>query len=468
VSSMTSVEHAQPAPRTAAAEAAPHARTCIIVAGMHRSGTSATTRVINLLGADIASDLLPSIPGNNDRGFWESATTYSLHDQLFAALGSAWDDPYPLVDGWLETGAARAAKRAIADHIDQEFAGSKMFVVKDPRLSRLLPLWFQALDERLVEPVVVIPFRNPLEVAASLERRDGLPLAQSLLIYILGNLEAERASRGRRRVFQLYEDLISDWRSFAEKLANAGGPRGNGLAAQTTTEVEEFLTPDLHHHHATRESLAYLPDGAAMLVEMHDGMVQVAATGDEMALRACFDQIRERIWEPAKLFRAVAAAERKNYGDEIARLEQKMTAEFARCDVELDALRSQLCSEDAKLAETTAVLRQSEARVQELAAELQRSEARVQEMAAELHRSEAWVHEMTNELRRRGTEMNEQRAQLAALQATVTETIRQNALANEEISNMRRSTSWRATAPLRALGRVRRAFYRRGANFKAG
>src|SRR5215470_17990760 len=64
-------------PSTAAASApALDARTCIIVAGMHRSGTSATARVINLLGADIASDLLPSIPGNNDRGFWESATTY--------------------------------------------------------------------------------------------------------------------------------------------------------------------------------------------------------------------------------------------------------------------------------------------------------------------------------------------------------------------------------------------------------
>ena len=42
------------------------APTCIIVAGMHRSGTSATTRVINLLGADIASNLVAGIPGDND------------------------------------------------------------------------------------------------------------------------------------------------------------------------------------------------------------------------------------------------------------------------------------------------------------------------------------------------------------------------------------------------------------------
>src|SRR5262249_55062854 len=37
------------------------ARTCILLAGMHRSGTSATTRVVNLLGTDIASDLVAGI-----------------------------------------------------------------------------------------------------------------------------------------------------------------------------------------------------------------------------------------------------------------------------------------------------------------------------------------------------------------------------------------------------------------------
>jgi hypothetical protein len=133
------------------------ARTCIIVAGMHRSGTSATARVVNLLGADIASDLMPSITGDNDRGFWESVTTFNLHERLLTGLGSGWDDPYPLPDGWLETDAAREAKRGIVDHLDKEFGESKMFVVKDPRLTRLLPLWLEALDELAIAPIIVIP-----------------------------------------------------------------------------------------------------------------------------------------------------------------------------------------------------------------------------------------------------------------------------------------------------------------------
>src|SRR5437016_6521332 len=94
-------------------------RTCIIVAGMHRSGTSATARVVNLLGADIASDLLPAVAGVNDRGFWESETTFGIHDQLLNRLGSSWDDPFPLAEGWLASGAAQWAKGLILAQINQ-------------------------------------------------------------------------------------------------------------------------------------------------------------------------------------------------------------------------------------------------------------------------------------------------------------------------------------------------------------
>jgi hypothetical protein len=359
-------------------------RTCILVAGLHRSGTSATTRVINLLGADIAGDLVDGIPGDNDRGFWESHATYRLHDRLFAALGSAWHDPYPLPDGWQETDAAREAKRAIRDHIEKQFDASGLFVVKDPRVTRVLPLWLEVLDEFAIAPLIVIPFRNPLEVAASLRRRDGLPLAQSLLVYIQGNLAVERASRGRRRVFQLYDELISDWRPFAEKLARSGGPDAKALRAAVAGEIDSFLSADLQRQRANRARLASVPAGAGMAAEMYDSMVEAAATGDETPLRACFDRVRERFLETAMLFRAVASARAEDHLDEITRAEGKAIAEVERRDAQISALR----------------------------------------------------------------------ARLAALEARVTEAAREQATANEKISSLLRSTSWRVMAPLRAIGRL--------------
>src|SRR3954447_18430199 len=59
-----------------------------LVLGMHRSGTSAATRVINLLGAHLcrADDLLPDLRGN-PRGHWESSTLVDVNDRLLDDMG---------------------------------------------------------------------------------------------------------------------------------------------------------------------------------------------------------------------------------------------------------------------------------------------------------------------------------------------------------------------------------------------
>src|SRR6202008_1146188 len=106
-------------------------RTCIAVCGMHRTGTSAVARTVNLLGADIAGDLIE--PGtDNIRGYWESKSVVQIHEQLLEDLGSSSGDPLPLPDDWINTGFARLARERLAGLIESEFADSSLFVVKDP------------------------------------------------------------------------------------------------------------------------------------------------------------------------------------------------------------------------------------------------------------------------------------------------------------------------------------------------
>jgi hypothetical protein len=131
-------------------------------------------------------------------------------------------------------------------------------------------------------------------------------------------------------MFQLYDDLISDWRSFAAKLAAIGGPDGKALCPAIAREIESFLCADLKRQRTSRPGLARLPAGAAMLAQMYDRMVQAAATGDETALRACFDRLNEGVWETANLFRDVAAARARDHRDEIARVETTATVEAGR------------------------------------------------------------------------------------------------------------------------------------------
>lgn len=42
----------------------------IVVLGMHRSGTSAITRGLQVLGVELGDQLIPSAVVNNEKGYW--------------------------------------------------------------------------------------------------------------------------------------------------------------------------------------------------------------------------------------------------------------------------------------------------------------------------------------------------------------------------------------------------------------
>ena len=70
-------------------------RTVILVLGMHRSGTSALARTVNLLGAAAPRTLMPADP-SNPRGFWESNKLVPIDEAILAAMGSSWHDWQPM------------------------------------------------------------------------------------------------------------------------------------------------------------------------------------------------------------------------------------------------------------------------------------------------------------------------------------------------------------------------------------
>jgi len=60
-----------------------HDRTAIFVLGMHRSGTSALTRVFSFLGASLPRNLYP--PGlGNETGHWEPEAAVQLNDRILS------------------------------------------------------------------------------------------------------------------------------------------------------------------------------------------------------------------------------------------------------------------------------------------------------------------------------------------------------------------------------------------------
>lgn len=136
--------------------------TTVIIAGMHRSGTSLTASLLKDAGVDIGDDLLPPAP-DNQRGFFEDRGFQEFHEKVMAKRGY---DYLPLsreglVFDEMERGNARA--------LVESRSGRDVWGWKDPRTSLFLEEW----DALLENPVYFFVFRHPLEVVASLLKRAG-------------------------------------------------------------------------------------------------------------------------------------------------------------------------------------------------------------------------------------------------------------------------------------------------------
>ncbi|MBL6598164.1 MAG: hypothetical protein ISP41_04675 [Alphaproteobacteria bacterium] len=238
----------------------PGAPTCraLFVLGMHRSGTSALSGTLWRLGLDLGTNLMPPEEGSNSLGFYEHNSIVPIHEVLLRAMGSHWSDTEAFPDGWLESTAAAEARAAIQSVLDHDFPAGRTadWGMKDPRLCRFVPLWRPLL--KTVQPCYILVRRDPAEVAASLEARDGMAWEAALWLWWRYMSEAERDTRGAARIFVDYDELLGDWRGLVTRISDAFAVSGLTSVALDPTgpgamEVDRYLDPAERHHRGGRE-----------------------------------------------------------------------------------------------------------------------------------------------------------------------------------------------------------------------
>ena len=263
------------------------ARRALVVVGMHRSGTSAITRTLSLLGASLPKGLMPALANNNESGFWEPLSVAQLNDEILQALDSDWDDVFAFKPRQYLSNFDRFSLGRAVEILEQEFDGSQLIVLKDPRISVLSSFWDRALREAGFEPHYIVMVRNPLEVAESLRTRDGFPREKSLLLWSSYMIAAERDTRERKRTFVAFDHLMSDWRAVRSRIEQDTGvpfPRDTAAAA---IEVDRFLNRNLRHHSPGDDlySRADVPDEVKTLYRVFSAACE-GADVDAAALKA--------------------------------------------------------------------------------------------------------------------------------------------------------------------------------------
>lgn len=284
----------------------PERRNALIVLGMHRSGTSALAGLIGQLGGDVGSTLMPIIEEINAKGFWEHAEIVNIHERLLTMLDSSWDDVRPLPDRWWMSSDVDVFKAMILTVLRRDFACSPLWIVKDPRLCRLLPLWLEIFRDFGSKPHFILTLRHPMEVARSLRKRDNFLDEQSSLLWLDHVLQAEKWSRGYPRTFVAYDDLLSNWHAEVLRISSELSLPLKFDNDEMLKKASSFIDPKLRHHFDS-EHVNVEPNRVIALAVQCYQMLRGSAASKDMT-----SELDGMLLEVTEIAGLVACWDRKN------------------------------------------------------------------------------------------------------------------------------------------------------------
>jgi hypothetical protein len=285
----------------------PSQRQAVLVLGMHRSGTSAFSGVVNALGV-AGPKTLASPDESNQRGYFESPRIFTALDEMLASIGSSWADWRQLNPRRLQSEAQRHRQVLKALFID-EFGGEQLIFVKDPRICRFVPFVCSILAELNFSLIVVLPIRDPLEVAYSLQRRNSFELPKSAMLWLRHVLDAEYFSRSLPRYFLPYEGLLQNWRLHVDRIAEHTGIVWPDRSDRSGAEIDQFLTTELYHERATWDETRNNREVLELARHTYRILMEICTRGESKELLDQLDAARTDFDENCRVFEAPIAAE---------------------------------------------------------------------------------------------------------------------------------------------------------------
>ncbi len=214
------------------------------------------------LGEEV--DFLPRHEGENDEGFWEHFGFYALNERLLLHLGAGWDLP-ELPPGWVLRGDIapfREDALNLIRRMGDSMNGNPAWGLKDPRNSITIEFW-----ESLMPGLkVVVCVRNPMEVAASLGKRNNISFAAACRLWLQYYGSLLEHVPAQNRVITLYENYFANPDAEIKRLMEQLGLPV--CSAPVADEVRDMVNKTLHHEKASLEQLL-ASDCDPRVVEMY-------------------------------------------------------------------------------------------------------------------------------------------------------------------------------------------------------
>lgn len=391
----------------------------LIVLGMHRSGTSAVARLLNMMGCYFAGEGLSNgYSVDNPKGYWERRDVIETNTQLLKAIDCDWDR----VANFDLKRVTQESLRKFNGQVQTillNLEANRPWFIKDPRLCLTFPLWRRLLEM----PICVVVHRNPIEIAKSLEKRNGFPLKYGLALWEKYLLRAVESSQGLRRLHVSYHAILRDpvesvGRLFDQLVSLGVAP----LRKPAAEEIQAFIDPDLHRQKAT--------DVSNLLNEQQASLATLAESGELLGLVT----LPTLSAEAAETLTTVEDAGREE-GDMARRLADLESALRVR-EEELTVLnrvssqqRRTLPLLEKKISELETTVDSERHELSKTRRQLEQEISARREVSALSEKAENYSHALLSEIRQRDQRMNQ-----------LKEFVQQ--LANE-FDRMTRSSRWK-------------------------
>lgn len=273
-------------------------RTCIFILGMHRSGTSALTGVLELLGVELGSELMQPWE-DNPKGFFENNKVWKHNQKILESFNSSWDDPFLYGHDWCDKHDLTPYRKHIAALLHDEFSTSKLFAIKDPRMCILFPFWRVILEEHNIRPVCLLPVRHPMEVSQSLAKRNNHSVEKGLLLWMNYVLTAEKVSRSCERIYLKFNDLFSSPDAVIEMVKSKLNISFQKSFEEVKGQIDIFLDRGLKHNDVSTSEYSIIEP---KVQELYDCCCEVVGKYTTIAWEKKIDNIEAEYLQKHSFF----------------------------------------------------------------------------------------------------------------------------------------------------------------------
>ncbi|MEQ8927621.1 MAG: sulfotransferase, partial [Fulvivirga sp.] len=406
----------------------------VFVLGMHRSGTSTLSRLLNMMGLYFGTEGISTRANEeNPKGFWERKDVRELNDYILQENGFDWNQiaGFEGLQTFSEESITQFDKKAKQLIINLD--AFRPWFLKEPRFCLTLPLWKRHLEV----PIIIFIYRHPLEVAKSLEYRNGYSLEYGLAMWERYTELAIEHSAGFPSLVVSYNKLLENPGEVINIIHEFLTRQGvHGLRVPNKRELDGFIDTSLHRQKVSSISLNELSSSQSNLFallehSLHDsinfsfksGKIKKILKDSEESIMLD-KQLKEdylKLKEKLKENNLQLKQYEEKYKDDLKKIQEQNKELRQKQKEDINAFKSELQKVQIKLIEKTIESFKSD--IKELKAQTQRLSQSLEKKSNELNsvtltlEKERFIHQSDKKII---DELNsltkEQRAQIESLE----------------------------------------------------